>query len=96
MNRRAMKRATSTSSKLNLKLIKPKFKRRTRYGRTRGNTLRTPGAREPRWGTRRGRRGRAGPRGGAGHSRGGRGAASVRATAGEGARGHGGVSRRRG
>jgi hypothetical protein len=35
----------STSTKLNLKLIKPKFKRRARYGRARGNALRAPRAR---------------------------------------------------
>jgi hypothetical protein len=42
----------SKSTKLNLKLIKPKFKRRARYGRARGNALRVSGAREGRQGTR--------------------------------------------
>jgi hypothetical protein len=62
----------STSTKLNLKLIKPKYKRRTRYGHKRGNALRAGGAQGPprdAWGRRgrgrlRGRaRGGAGPRG---------------------------------
>jgi hypothetical protein len=56
--RRSTRRSTST--KLNLKLIKPKVKRRPRYGRARGNTLRALGACEAAPGAHKGLRERAG------------------------------------